>query len=72
MEFAISRIISDLIIDLNAEFEERGGQDYDFKSVFKKTDKINDLSKSILSSYKKMLSRKRIETFSELIENSSQ
>ncbi|AIE72683.1 MULTISPECIES: AIPR family protein [unclassified Synechocystis] len=64
---AMRRILEDLIIDLNAEFNEKGGDSYDFKTEFKNISKINDLSKSILSSYLKMVSRRRVETFSEII-----
>lgn len=66
---AINTVIGDLIIDLNAEFDERGGQDYDFKSVFKKMDELQNLSKPILTSYKKCIVRGRTTSFSELIES---
>ncbi|WP_414755398.1 AIPR family protein [Anabaena sp. CCY 9910] len=63
----INTILGELIIDLNAEFEEEaGGEKFDFKATFKAPNLLRSLARKVITSYKKLITRKRAESFSEL------
>ncbi|HEY9692240.1 MAG TPA: AIPR family protein [Oculatellaceae cyanobacterium] len=59
-------ILADLIIDLNAEFEDEGGENFDFKAAFKSPNSLRNLSNRVVSSHKKLIARGRTESFSQL------
>lgn len=61
---AASTIIDDIIIDFNGEVESLG-EDFDYKSRLRDEVWIKNLSKDIVSSYLKQVSRKRIESFED-------
>lgn len=62
----IHTILGDLIIDLNAEFQDRGGEDFDFKKVYKSSKQLSELTNEVIKSYNKMINRGRLESFSQL------
>lgn len=64
-------ILGELIIDINAEFEERGGENFDFKTIFKSSNSLRALKNEVLASYQKVVSRGRVESFSQLWEKFS-
>lgn len=61
-----TRIIKDLIIDLNAELRERDerGEPFDYKREFKSPNPVRELSKNIVPQYQKAVSRGRASSFS--------
>ena len=59
-------ILGDLIIDLNAEFEDEGGENFDFKAAFKAPNSLRNLSNRVVSSHKKLIARGRTESFAQL------
>ncbi|WPF89573.1 AIPR family protein [Cyanobacterium aponinum AL20118] len=59
-------ILGDLIIDLNGEFEDKGGENYDFKTIYKSPKQLKELTNEVLKSYKKVIQRGRVESFTEL------
>lgn len=59
-------ILGDLIIDLNAEFADKGGENFDFKATFKSAKLLGALKDEIITSYKKIVKRGRTESFSQL------
>ncbi|AFZ13481.1 Abortive phage infection protein [Crinalium epipsammum PCC 9333] len=61
-------ILGDLIIDLNGEFEEEGGENFDFKSTFKAPNLLRNLTNKVINSHKKLIARGRVESFSQLWE----
>ena len=63
-------ILGDLIIDLNGEFEELGGEKFDFKTTFKSSTLLRSLTNKVKASHKKLIARKRLESFSQLWNNS--
>jgi hypothetical protein len=71
----IHTILGDLIIDLNGEFDELGGENFNFKSTFKAPNLLSSLTKKVITSHKKLIARGRVESFSQLwnkLENQSQ
>ncbi|NBD18514.1 MAG: abortive phage infection protein [Cyanobacteria bacterium] len=62
----IHTILGDLIIDLNAEFQEEGGEKFDFKATFKAPKTLNTLAKKVIASHKKLIARQRTESFTQL------
>lgn len=64
-------ILGELIIDINAEFKERGGENFDFKKIFKSSNSLQALKNEVLASYQKVVSRGRVESFSQLWEKFS-
>lgn len=62
-------ILGDLIIDLNGEFEELGGESFDFKSTFKAPNLLRSLTKKVVTSHKKLIMRERVESFTQLWED---
>lgn len=59
-------ILGDLIIDLNGEFKEAGGEDFDFKATFKAPNLLRSLTNKVIASHKKLIARERAESFSQL------
>lgn len=59
--------LSDLIIDLNAEIEEREtqGTPFDYKRELKSPSAVRGLASDILPMYEKTLKRGRVSSFSE-------
>lgn len=55
-----------MIIDLNGEFEDKGGENYDFKTIYKSPKQLKELTNEVLKSYKKVIQRGRVESFTEL------
>lgn len=60
----ISKIIGDLVIDLNAEVKEYG-DDFDYRGRLRDQVWVNELSKKVSADYLKLVTRGRIESFSE-------
>ena len=63
-------ILGDLIIDLNGEFKEAGGEKFDFKATFKAPNLLRSLTSKVVTSHKKLIARQRTESFSQLWHNS--
>jgi len=59
-------ILGDLIIDLNGEFKEKGGENFDFKKVYKSQNQLKQLTNDILKAYQKVINRGRVESFTGL------
>lgn len=59
-------ILGDLIIDLNGEFKEAGGENFDFKATFKAPNLLRSLTNKVIGSHKKLIARERAESFSQL------
>jgi AIPR protein len=59
-------ILGDLIIDLNGEFEEAGGDKFDFKTTFKSSKLLRSLTSNVIASHKKLIARNRADSFSQL------
>ena len=64
-------ILGDLIIDLNGEFKEEGGENYDFKATFKAPNALEKLTNKVITSHKKLIARNRADSFSQLWEQSA-
>lgn len=62
----IKIILGDLIIDLNAEFKDEGGESFDFKATFKAPNSLRILASKVISSHKKLIARERTESFTQL------
>lgn len=62
----IHTILGDLIIDLNAEFQDEGGENFDFKATFKAPKLLSNLAKRVIASHKKLIARQRTESFTQL------
>lgn len=67
-----SRVLADLVIDLNAEVEERGaeGEPFDYKRELKSPQSVRGLQQSIIPMYKKAVDRGRATGFGEEWEES--
>ncbi len=65
---ALSIIIDDIIIDLNAEVGDLN-EDFDYKSSLRNDEWVKNLKRDIVTSYLKQIMRKRIPCFSEEWEN---
>jgi AIPR protein len=65
----IHTILGDLIIDLNGEFKEAGGEKFDFKATFKAPNSLRSLTNKVIASHKKLIARQRAESFSQLWNN---
>jgi len=59
-------ILGDLIIDLNGEFNDAGGEKFDFKATFKSPVALRSLKEKVIASHKKFIARGRAESFSQL------
>jgi hypothetical protein len=64
---SIHIIVKDLIVDLNGEFEDMGGKNFDFKKTYKSQRLLKELTNEVLKSYKKLINRGRVESFSQLM-----
>ncbi len=62
----IHTIIGDIIIDLNAEFDEKGGEKFDLKTTLKSSNLLKNLKNELINSYRKLVHRRRVESFSQL------
>ena len=62
---SVESVLGDLIIDFNAEIEEREcqGQPFDYKREFKSPNPVRDLAKSIIAPYQKAIRRNRATSF---------
>jgi hypothetical protein len=60
----ISRIIGDVIVDLNAEVDEFG-EDFDYRDKLRNEDWVIAINKTIVAEYTKLINRHRIHSFSE-------
>lgn len=67
---AIHLVLADVIVDLNAEFKEKGELNYDWKATFKSPRLVRELKNDVLSAYQKVLNRGRVESFSQLLNQS--
>lgn len=65
IKVAIRPVISDLVIDLNAEVRERADSDnpLDFKRELKSLNSVRELSRSIVANYQKSVARGRADSF---------
>jgi len=64
-------ILEDLILNLNAEFKEKGGEKFDFKKTYKSPQMIRALTDELVKDYHKLVNRGLIDSFAKLIENKS-
>ena len=64
---SIHTIVKDLIVDLNGEFEDRGGENFDFKKTYKSPKLLKELTSDVLKAYKKLINRGRLDSFSQLM-----
>lgn len=64
---AIAPVITDLIIDLNAEVRERAeaGNPFDFKRELKSPNSVRELGRSIIANYQKSVARGRANSFGD-------
>ena len=65
---SIHTIVEDLIVDLNGEFQDRGGENFDFKKSYKYPNLLKELTNDVLKAYRKLINRGRVESFSQLME----
>ncbi len=68
----VSRIIKDIIIDLNAEVRERAetGNPFDYKRELKSQNPVREMARSIIPQYQKAVSRGRACSFGQEWRNS--
>jgi hypothetical protein len=59
----ISKIVDDMIIDVNAEVNELG-DDFDYRGKLRDENWVKNLSKKVVGNYQKLVQRKRIDSFS--------
>lgn len=59
--------VKDLIVDLNGEFKDRGGENFDFKKTYKSSNLLKALTNEVLKAHKKLINRGRVESFSQLM-----
>ena len=60
----ISKIVGDIIIDLNAEVDEHG-EDFDYRGKLRDQQWANELMKKIVADYLKLVNRGRIQSFTD-------
>lgn len=60
----VNKIISDILVDINAEVGEYG-EDFDYRTYLRDADWVKKFSREIVSSYTKLVNRKRISRFSD-------
>jgi hypothetical protein len=65
LTLCIQGILSDMVVDINAELKEIKEKelDFDYKSKLKSPEWSKTFSKAIVNSYEKLVQRKRIESF---------
>ena len=59
----ISKIVDDMVIDVNAEVDELG-DDFDYRGKLRDDNWVKNLSKNVVGNYQKLVQRKRIDSFS--------
>ena len=64
---SIHTIVKDLIIDLNGEFQEKGGENFDFKKTYKSPKLLRKLTNEVMKAHLKLINRGRIDSFSKLM-----
>ena len=64
---SIHTIVKDLIIDLNGEFKEKGGENFDFKKTYKSPNLLRQLTNEVMKAHLKLINRGRIDSFSQLM-----
>lgn len=67
LKAAVGQLLDDVIVDLNAEVEERG-EGFDYKRDLKSQTAVRALSKDVIASYLKVVQRGRTSSFSQDIE----
>jgi len=60
----IKKIVSDIIIDINAEIREYG-EDFDYRGKLRDSKWVKDLSNKVVNSFLKLVERKRVTSFKE-------
>ncbi|MCH9019135.1 MAG: AIPR family protein [Proteobacteria bacterium] len=67
LDRCIDDMLSDLVTDLNGELEERvrNGQPLDFKRELKNSTAVGTLTRAVVGSYQKLVSRGRVESFDD-------
>lgn len=58
----MSKIIDDMIVDINAEVGELGDT-FDYRGKLRDADWVKELTKKVVSNYHKLVQRKRIDSF---------
>lgn len=58
----VCKIIGDIIVDINAEVNEYG-EDFDYRGKLRDAEWVKGLSKEVVSTYIKMIQRKRLDSF---------
>jgi len=58
----MSMIIGDIIVDINAEVDEYGDE-FDYRGKLRDSEWVKDLAKEVVSTYLKMVQRKRLDSF---------
>lgn len=58
----ISKIVDDMVIDVNAEVDELG-DDFDYRGKLRDDDWVKNLSKNVVGNYQKLVTRGRIDSF---------
>ena len=61
-EECIKKIISDIIIDINAEVREYG-EDFDYRGKLRDSDWVKDLTNKVVNNFLKLVERDRINSF---------
>jgi len=67
LQKSFRRVLGDIVIDLNAEVEEResSGEPFDYKRELKSPHSVRQLKRVIITSYQKAVARKRATGFGE-------
>lgn len=60
--YCISKIVDDMVIDVNAEVNELG-DDFDYRGKLRDDNWVKNLSKDVVGNYQKLVQRKRIDSF---------
>src|SRR3990172_1198516 len=64
---AIDKLLAEVITDLNAEIDQLG-EDFDYRGKLRDDEWCKRLAHEIAATHKKLVDRKRLESFAELIE----
>ena len=74
LRMSIEPVLSDLIIDFNAELRDReqGGNPFDYKRELKSANSVRELSRVIIPQYQKAVQRKRATSFGAEWANNAQ
>jgi hypothetical protein len=60
----IKKIVTDVVIDINAEVKKYG-EDFDYRGKLRDSKWVNDLCNNVVNSFLKLVERKRIPSFSD-------